>query len=149
MEHDNIGAVHYDDIHPVDPYEDFVSEYPVNEVDKYGSHMSSSEVVSMSEDVQSGSSFISDLFLRNYTSGLTASPFLANIETLQKSVGLHGVTAYGLSIEEYRTILFRHIFSGACVQGADYVDRTACHHFAQGFSSSREMTRTAFDIMAL
>ena len=86
--------------------------------------------------------------LHNHLSGITASPFVADLNTLQKSVSLHGVVVYGLSHEEYKSILLRHIFGGGCAQGPDHNDRTACRHFAQNFTSPRKMTRFAFNVMS-
>ena len=109
---------------------------------------SSSYVPPISQEVRSGSSFVTDLLLQNHITGITASPFISSIETLQKSVSLHGIIVYGLTYDEYKHILLRHIFGGGCVQGPDNNDRTACRLFAHGFNSPQEMTRFAFDVMS-
>jgi len=109
---------------------------------------SSSYIPPVSREVRSGSSFLTDLLLHNHLSGITASPFVADLNTLQKSVSLHGIVVYGLSHEEYKSILLRHIFGGGCTQGPDHNDRTACRHFAQNFTSPREMTTFAFNVMS-
>ena len=65
----------------------------------------SSYIPPMTYEPCSGTSFLTDLLLQNHLSGITASPFLANLDTLQKSVSLHGIVVYALSHEEYKSIL--------------------------------------------
>jgi hypothetical protein len=92
--------------------------------------------------------FLIEFLLHNNLSGITASPFIADLETLQKCLSLHGIVVYGLSHDDYKTILLRHIFGGRCIQGPRNNDRTACHHFAQNFTSLREMIRCAFEVIS-
>jgi hypothetical protein len=58
--------------------------------------------------------FLTDLLLHNHMSGITASSFIADLDTLQKSVSLHGIVMYGLSHEDYKSILLQHILGGGC-----------------------------------
>ena len=109
---------------------------------------SSCMIPAMSLELRSGSAFVTDLLLHKHLTGITASPFIGNLDVLQKSVSLHGIVVYGLSHDEYKSILLRHIFGGGCVQGPDNNDRTACRHFAQNFTSPREMTQFAFEIIS-
>lgn len=78
---------------------------------------------SISHEERTGSSFVTDLLLHNHMSGITASPFICNIETLQQSVSLRHCCLWVIT---------------GCVQGPDKNDRTACRHFAQGFTSPQE-----------
>ena len=84
---------------------------------------------------RSGSLFLTDLLLHNDLSrcGITASFFIASLDTMRKSVSLHGIVVHGLPHE----ILLRQIFKGDCVQGPNNNDRRyrACRHFAQDFTS--------------
>jgi len=78
---------------------------------------------------------------------MTASPFSAGLQTIQESASLHGIVVFGLSLDEYKTIVLRHIFAGACVSGPDTKGCFACSHFAQGFTSAQEMIHSAFKII--
>jgi hypothetical protein len=66
----------------------------------------------------------------------------------EKSLGLHGIQAPGLSLEEYKRLLLHHIFAGACVEGPEVNGRTACHHFVRGFTSAKHMACSAFDLIS-
>ena len=155
IEHDNLkfDSVHdldSDGIPPCAAQEQILLGNAGNNSDINGGtpHASSSYIPPVSRELRSGSSFLRDLLLHNHLSGITASPFTADLDTLQKSVSLHGIVVYGLLHEDYKSILLRHIFGGGCVLGPDNNDRTACRHFAQDFTSPREMTRFAFDVMS-
>jgi hypothetical protein len=97
---------------------------------------SSSYAPPLSHDIRSGFSFLTELLLYNHMSGITASPFLSNIEMLQKSLSLHGILVYGASYDEYKSLLFRHVFGGGCVQGPPNNDRTACQNVRRTVSVS-------------
>ena len=115
------------------------------------SHASSSYLSPVSHEVRSGSFFylfLPDLLLHNYLSGITVSSFITNLHTLQISPSLYGIVVHGLSHEEYKDILLRHIFGGVCVQGPNKNVRSACRPFAQHFASPSEMTQFAFDIIS-
>ena len=59
----------------------------------------------LSHELWSGSSFLTGLLLHNHMTGITASPFIADINALQKAVSLHGIVVYGLLHEDYKSIL--------------------------------------------
>ncbi len=110
-------------------------------------HPSTSYIPPTAVEAQSGIRFLQELLLEKKTCGITASPFLAMLASMQTSASLHGITVYGLSLDDYKCVLLRHIFAGACVDGPNVNDWTACHHFAQGFISAEHMSRSAFDII--
>jgi hypothetical protein len=118
------------------------------EIDHTAPHASSSYISPLPREPRGGFSYLTDLLLHIHSSGITACPFIADINTLQKSVCLHGIVVCGLSHEEYKTILLRHIFGGDCLQSPDNNDHTACRCFAQNLNSAREMTQSAFDMMS-
>jgi hypothetical protein len=109
---------------------------------------SSSSISPVCQELPPASSFLKELLLSNHSSGITASPFIADCEALLHSVSLHGIVVHGLSHEGYRSILLRHVFGGDCLQGPFNNDRTACRYFAHNFNSPTEMTKTAFDIIS-
>ena len=150
LNYDSVHDMHSDCIPPCTAQEEILLENTGNNFDMNSSTpcASSLYIPPVSHEVWSGSSFLTDLLLHNHLSGITASPFLANLNMLQKSVSLHGIIVYGLSHEEYKSILLRHIFGGGCTQGPDHNDHTACRHFAQNFTSPREMTMFAFNVMS-
>jgi len=150
LKYDSVHNVNSECIPPFPVQEEILFGNAGNYFDVNGSspHASSSYIPPVSHELRSGSSFLTDLLLCNHMSGITASPFIANLDTLQKSVSLHGIVLYGLSHEDYKTILLRHIFGGGCAQGPHNNDRTACRHFAQDFTSPRQITRFAFDVMS-
>ncbi len=94
-----------------------------------------------------GASFLMEFFLHNYTSGLTASPFLAHLQLLQHNLTLHGITVFGLTVDEYRQLLLRHILVGDCMRGSENKDRTGCRHFRQGFSTANDIAASAFSTL--
>ena len=147
--HDD-NFINHDYLSPSIAEDDQCFEHAVNDfhVDDNTSYASSSYIPPVSQEIRSGSSFLSDFLLQNHMSGITASPFLANIQTLQKALSLHGVVVHGLSHDEYKSLLLQHIFGGGCAQHPDVNDRTACHHFTRGFTSAMEMTHSAFQIMS-
>jgi hypothetical protein len=104
-------------------FEDTVDESNVDDNTPYAS---SSYIPAVPHEVRSASSFLADLLLRNHMSGITASPFLASLEILQKSLSLHGVVVHGLSQNEYKSLLLQHIFGGGCVQGRRRT-KNVCH----------------------
>ena len=148
--HNDNHNINHDNFSPfiADAQERFEDAVNESNVDDNTPHASSSYIPAVPHEVRSGSSFLAELLLRNHLSGITASPFLASLEILQKSLSLHGVVVHGLSQDEYKSLLLQHIFGGGCVQGPDNNDRTACRHFARDFASATEMTHSAFHIVS-
>ena len=97
--------------------------------------------------INNGDFFLTKLFLHNYTTGMAASPFMAELHLLQRNLTLHGVTVFGLTVDEYRQILIRHILVGDCMHGIEDKDRTACQHFRRGFSTANDMAASAFSTL--
>jgi hypothetical protein len=91
-----------------------------------------------------GASFLTDFFLHSNTTGITASPFSACLQMMQQNLALHGIVVYGLSEDEYRLLLIRHILVGDCLRGHQEHDRTACRYFKEGFSTAKDMAASAF-----
>jgi hypothetical protein len=56
---------------------------------------------------RNGISFLQDLLLKNLVSGITASPFLSSLDTMQTSERLHSMQVHGLEINEYKGVLLR------------------------------------------
>jgi len=150
LKYDAVRAMNHDRVPCSEVHEEMLPENTGNDfnIGDDAARASSSYIQPISHNVRNGALFLTELLLHNHMSGITASPFIANTETLQKSVSLHGIIVYSLSHDEYKSILLRHIFGGGCVQGPDNNDRTACHHFARGFNSPWKMTQFAFDVMS-
>jgi len=135
LKHDSVHDMNSNCIPPCAAQEEIPLENAGNNFDVDGSspHASSSYIPPVSCELRSGSSFLTELLLHNRMTGI---------------VSLHGIVVYGLSHEDYKSILLRHIFGGGCAQGPDNNDHTACRHFAQDFTSPREMIQFAFDVMS-
>jgi hypothetical protein len=106
-----------------------------------------------SVDVREGFDYLQSFLLQNQETGIAASPFSvtvkSDIEKLHHLVSLHGILPHGMSADECRVLLWRHVFSGHCVtEHCSSLDRTACFTFAKGFQSAREMSFAAFSILA-
>lgn len=94
-------------------------------------------------------SIIRDVLLDDLPNPLRVSVFTNNVEKLRHSLRMHGITDDCHSLNDCRTLLIRHIFTGSCVSVKDRTscraegnrrDLTACRYFAADFSTMREMT---------
>ena len=126
-----------------------------DESDETGVSISSTSLISaqLSSDVRSGMELLEDMLLGRHSSGLVASPFIDAVKNdnakLQHLVSLHGITSHGLTADDCRVILLRHMFSGTCVSNqCSTRDRTGCFMFSQGFKSAADMSFKAFSILS-
>ena len=117
-----------------------------NNPEPSGSHHSLSYDMS-NRDGRDGAFFLTGLFSHNFTTGLTASPFVACLAVLQHNLHLHGITVFGLTVDESRQLLIRHVLVGDCMRGSENKDRTACRHFRQGFQTANDMAASAFSTL--
>ena len=104
-------------------------------------------------DVHSGLELLENALLGCHSSGLVASPFSDSVKNdsskLEHLLSLHGIASHGLSVDDCRIVLFRHLFSGLCVSSqCSSRDRTGCSMFSRGFESAAEMSFGAFSILS-
>lgn len=108
----------------------------------------------MLSDVRvNGLELLQNALLGSHSSGLVASPFIDSVKNdstkLRHLLSLHGIESHGLSADECRVILLRHLFSGFCVSSqCSSLDRTGCSMFSWGFESAVEMSFGAFSILS-
>lgn len=101
------------------------------------------------QDMKSGCDFLGELLLSTSQSGITASPFSAKLDCLQRALSLHGICSYGFSLSDCQAVLIDHIFSGQCVSCVSVAgDFSGCLCFRRGFASDVEMSSAAFNILA-
>lgn len=119
-------------------------------MDSAGSSSGNSAVQStVKSNTASSMSIIHDVLLNDLASPLRVSVFTNNVEKLRHSLRMHGISSDSYSLNDCRTLLVRHLFTGSCVTLKDKTnchasgarrDLTACRYFATDFATAREMS---------